>query len=88
MFASANGVKAAPIKARDDGKAGALPRNATPSGAALTPFPKGCGQKGPMKGSMALLRCATARTAAAQRHPGGVLRLASGLFDSQRIWQT
>jgi hypothetical protein len=39
-------VKTVPIKARDDGKACALPRSATQSGAVFTPFPAGCDQKG------------------------------------------
>ena len=47
IFTSANGVKAAPIEARDDAKAGALARSATTSGAVFAPFPSGCDQKGP-----------------------------------------
>ncbi len=39
-------MKTVPIKARDDGKAPALPRSATRSGAVFTPFPPGCDQKG------------------------------------------
>ena len=76
-FVSANGVKTAPIKARDDGKAGALPRPATRSGAVLNPFPLGCGQKGHAR------RCEALPGA----NPGSVSRLAHDLFDSQRIWQ-
>ena len=38
-------MKTAPIKACDDGKAPALPRSATLSGAVFTPFPAGCDQK-------------------------------------------
>ncbi len=38
-------MKTAPIKARDDGKAHALPRSATRSGVVFTPFPAGCDQK-------------------------------------------
>jgi len=47
IFVSANGVKTAPIEARDNAKAAALARSATMSGAVFTPFPSGCDQKGP-----------------------------------------
>ena len=77
ISANANVVKTAPIKARDDGKAGALPRSATPSGAVLTTFPPGCGQKGHAP------RC----EALPDIESGCVSRLARDLFDSQRILQ-
>src|SRR5574343_953448 len=50
-------------------------RSATTSGAVFTPFPSGCGQKGHAR------RCEALPGA----YPGGVSRLAHGLFDSQRI---
>ena len=55
IIRNANAVKTAPIKARDDGKAPALPRSATLSGAVFTPFPVGCDQKGRARRSKALM---------------------------------
>ena len=75
IFVSANGVKTAPIEARDNAKAAALARSATMSGAVFTPFPSGCGQKGHAP------RC----EASPGHRPVCVSRLAHDLFDSQRI---
>jgi hypothetical protein len=70
-------MKNAPIKARDNGNAGALPRSATPSGTFFIPFPAGCGQKSHARHCKALPGA----------NPGCVLRFAQGFFDSQRISQ-
>jgi hypothetical protein len=63
-------VKNAPIKAREDGKAAALPTNATPSGTFFTPFPAGCDQKNHARHCKALPGV----------NPGCVSRFAHGFF--------
>jgi hypothetical protein len=78
MFANANGVKTAPIKARDDAQTGRLGEERNAEWRRFYPIPFGLRSKRP---------CAALQSLDGV-YPACVLRLAQGLFDSQRILQT
>jgi hypothetical protein len=78
MFANANGVKTVPIKARDESQTGSLGEERNAEWRRFHPIPSGLRSKRP---------CAALQSLDGG-HPVRVLRLAQGLFDSQRILQT
>ena len=75
VYANANGERKAPIKARDDSQTGSLGEERNAEWRFSLPVPSGLRSKRP---------CAALQSLGGV-YPACVLRLAQGLFDSQRI---